>query len=154
MARILQNDESSGRAALAAAGVTVHVAAVTEGALDAAPALVDQVLPAGMREIKGELVAQPVGDDVASSGMGAWHVNSVDELHAVTSGQGIMEFLTPEGPVAVLVEAGDVLEIRQAEHRYRPLTEQGWILRFAAVPGGDLGATDTGRESGGWPSPE
>ena len=39
--------------------------------------------------------------------------------------------------------------VERAEHRYRPLTEQGWVLRFE---GDDLGAVDTGRAQAPWPT--
>ncbi len=82
-----------------------------------------------------------VPDDV-DAGMGAWHVNAVDELHVVQSGEGIMEFVTLDGVVSVVVGAGDVIEIRGAEHRYRPLTEQRWSLRHSGGPHAELSATE------------
>ncbi|MCX6433315.1 MAG: hypothetical protein NTX29_11165, partial [Actinobacteria bacterium] len=94
-------------------------------------------------------IAMP--DDV-DAGMGAWHVNAVDEIHVVASGQGIMEFVTVDGIVSILVGAGDVVEIHGAEHRYRPLTEQRWLLRFGGPADGELVATQTGRAAGPWPT--
>jgi mannose-6-phosphate isomerase-like protein (cupin superfamily) len=83
--------------------------------------------------------------------MGAWHVNAQDEAHTVLSGTGLMQFVTPQGVVTVVVEAGDVVVVRGAEHRYRPLTAQGWAIRHSGGPGDDLGARETGRPSGPWP---
>jgi len=91
-----------------------------------------------------------VPEDV-DAGMGAWHVNPVDELHVVQSGEGIMEFVTLDGIVSVLVGAGDVIEVRGAEHRYRPLTTQRWALRFSGGPAAELVATETGRGADPWP---
>ena len=148
MARFLTVDEDESRALLAAAGV--HLARVgDDGEPD--PALVADVLPEGQRQVRAEADID-VPDDV-DSGMGAWHVNAVDEVHVVASGAGVMEFVTIEGPVGVLVEEGDVVAIRGAEHRYRPLTPQRWVLRFGGPADGDLGATDTGRGPSPWPLP-
>ncbi len=127
MVRMMGGDEVVARSALAAVGVRIH-----------------EVRP-------GEIVAGvPDHPDV---GMTAWHVNDVDELHVVTSGQGIMEFVPLVGVVPVIVEAGDVVEIRGTEHRYRSLIPQGWRLRFSAGPDEDLVATETGRDPGLWPIP-
>jgi hypothetical protein len=83
--------------------------------------------------------------------MGAWHVNAVDELHVVQSGEGIIEFVTLDGVVSVVVGAGDVIEVRGAEHRYRPLTEQRWTMRYSGGPDAQLAATETGRGADPWP---
>ena len=84
--------------------------------------------------------------------MGAWHVNAVDELHVVRSGEGIMQFVTPRRRRQLVVEAGDVIEIHGAEHRYRPLTRQRWVLRHSGGPDAELSATDTGRSAEEWPT--
>jgi mannose-6-phosphate isomerase-like protein (cupin superfamily) len=99
------------------------------------------------RAVKASVTVPP-SDGALDSGMGAWHINAVDEVHAVTSGEGQFQFATAGGIVSVVVAEGDVLWIRGAEHRYRPLTAQGWLLRFA---GDDLGARETGRPPGEWP---
>ena len=57
--------------------------------------------------------------------MGAWHVNAVDELHLVQSGEGIMEFVTLDGIVSVVIGAGDVIEVRGAEQDLLGLAAQG-----------------------------
>lgn len=99
---------------------------------------------------KARIVAEPPADDAAAAqGMGAWHVNGADEFETVVDGRGIVEFHTSKGPVAVLLEAGDVMVVEGAEHRYRPLEPQTWILRFA---GADLAARETGRVAGPWPN--
>lgn len=40
--------------------------------------------------------------------MGAWHVNNVNEFETVLSGEGIVEFVTSGGMVAVRLGAGDI----------------------------------------------
>lgn len=81
-------------------------------------------------------------------GMGAWHINAVNECHEVLSGEGIVEFMTPDGPIAVLIGVGDTMAVERVEHRYRALTSQEWVLRFA---GEDLTPTNTGRPNDPWP---
>jgi len=147
MARVIDRTDDQGREALAAAGVRLH--RVDAGA-DAPTDVVSAVLPIDVRHVRAEVdIAVP--DDV-DAGMGAWHVNAVDEVHVVGSGKGIMEFVTLDGVVSVLVEPGDVIEIRGTEHRYQPLTQQRWRLRFGGSPDGELEATATGRAAGPWPS--
>ena len=94
----------------------------------------------------------PVDDDAAAAGMGAWHVNNVNEFETVLEGDGIVEFWTEDGAVSVVLTAGDIMAVERAEHRYRPLTPQLWSLRFAGGTDGELVATDTGRESAEWPT--
>ncbi len=145
MAEFLTYDEERSRGFLGVAGVRI---------LSVDDPDVNEV----MVEILGEetqerasMVAQPPADAESSeTGMGAWHINSGDEFQTVVSGRGIVEFMTDKGAVAVLLEAGDIMVVEQAEHRYRPLTDQEWILRFA---GEDLVGTETGRVSGPWPIP-
>lgn len=150
MARFLDSDVD-GRAALDEAGVRIHV--VDDATQDADEALVVAVLPEGARDVRAELVAAPPADEAeAATGMGAWHLNDVDELHVVASGEGIMEFVTESGIVSVVVEAGDVVEIRQVEHRYRPVTEQSWVIRHAAASDADMNPSETGRASAAWPA--
>ena len=83
--------------------------------------------------------------------MGAWHVNAQAEAHLVVSGEGLVEFMTPEGPVAAVITGGDVMVVRGGEHRYRPLTEQEWVIRHSGGPDADLGTRETGRASSAWP---
>lgn len=149
MARVIGRDPAEARDLLAAVGVELH-AAVGDPA-DADAVLVAQVLPEDSRMDRGEAVIEVPAD--VDAGMGAWHVNPVDELHVVRSGEGIMEFVTVDGPVSVVVGDGDVIVIRGAEHRYRPLTAQAWLLRWSGGPEAQLTATDTGRASEPWPMP-
>ena len=145
MAQFLTYDEERSRAFLSVAGV--RLLRVDDS--DYESALTD-VLGADTAE-KARIVAEPPVDDAAAAmGMGAWHVNGGDEFETVVDGRGIVEFMTDKGPVAVLLEAGDVMAVERAEHRYRPLTAQSWVLRFV---GDDLAAVDTGRTSGPWPIP-
>lgn len=145
MARFLTFDEPLSRDLLAAAGV--RLVSTVDG--DAPADLVAEVLADGSRQVRADVeIGLP---DDPDEGMGAWHVNQVDEVHVVASGRGVMEFVTIEGPVAVLVEAGDVVAIQGAEHRYRPLEPQRWVLRFGGPVDGDLVATPTGRAAEPWP---
>jgi hypothetical protein len=114
-----------------------------------------------MAEVLGEdslaerfrMVAEPPSDAAAvSEGMGAWHINNVSEFETVLGGEGIVEFVTPGGAVAVQLGAGDIMAVERAEHRYRPLTPQEWALRFAGGSDGELIGTDTGRPSLDWPT--
>ena len=45
--------------------------------------------------------------------------------------------------VSTIVGPGDVIEVRGAEHRYRPLTAQRWALRYGGGPDAELVATET-----------
>ena len=144
MATFLTYDENRSRAFLEVAGV--RLLRIDDPDHDAVRA---DVLGSDV-EPKAEIVAEvPADDAAASAGMGAWHLNAVNEFETVVSGTGIVEFITSKGPVAVLLEAGDVMAVERAEHRYRPLTAQAWVLRFE---GADLGAVDTGRAAGPWPA--
>ena len=145
MARFIGRDEAQARELLNAAGV--RILRVDDPEHDAVLA---EVLGTATQE-RGRIVAEPPADEAAAgAGMGAWHVNAVNEFETVLGGEGILEFMTIDGPVSVVLGAGDVMAVQGAEHRYRPLTPQEWILRFAAD---DLGATDTGRASDAWPLP-
>jgi hypothetical protein len=144
MARFLTHDETRARELLATAGVLIL--SVDDPRHDSvlAEVLGDQT------DERGRIVADPPADaGAADEGMGAWHVNAGNEFETVVSGDGVLEFITAEGPVAVLLTAGDIMAVSRAEHRYLPLTPQEWILRYA---GDDLVATETGRESGPWPT--
>lgn len=144
MARFLSPAEAVARPALASVGVDISSA--VDG--DVPVALLERALPQDHRAPKLEVTVEPADDGVAT-GMGAWHVNAVDEIHVVTSGEGQFQFATADGIVSIVVTAGDVVWIRGAEHRYRAIASQGWLLRFA---GDDLGARETGRASGEWPA--
>lgn len=148
MARVIGRDDAEARALLDAVGVRVHTA--DPETFDAPAELVAAVLPDGSRDVRAVADVE-VPEDV-DAGMGAWHVNAVDELHVVQSGEGIMEFVTLDGIVSVVVGAGDVVEVRGAEHRYRPLTVQRWALRYGGGPDAELVATETGRGAEPWPA--
>lgn len=148
MARVIGRDDAEARALLDAVGVRIHAADAATS--DASPDVISAVLPDDSRGVRA--VADIAVPDDVDAGMGAWHVNAVDELHVVQSGEGIMEFVTLDGVVSVLVGAGDVIEVRGAEHRYRPLTEQRWALRYGGGPGAELTATETGRGADPWPA--
>lgn len=149
MALLIGRDDVEARALLDAVGVRLHDA-IGEPA-DADPLVIASVLPEDSRMDRGEAVIEvPLVTDV-DRGMGAWHVNAVDELHVVRSGKGVMEFVTLDGVVSVVIGASDVIEVRGAEHRYRPLSAQTWLLRWSGGPEAQLTATDTGRMSDPWP---
>lgn len=148
MARVIGRDEAEAMAMLDAVGVRLH-GAVGDPA-NAPPSLVDAVLGADSRDVRA--VADIDVPEDPDAGMGAWHVNAVDELHVVQSGEGLMEFVTLDGIVSLVVGGGDVIEVRGAEHRYRPLTAQRWILRYSGGPEADLVATATGRAADPWPT--
>lgn len=148
MARFLGCSEPEGRALLRAAGVQVIRATDSDGEVD--PAILELVLEPAARGVRAVMTAEPPAPGLQDVGMGAWHVNGVDEVHSVLGGQGLMEFWTDQGAICVLVEAGDVLVIQGAEHRYRPLTEQRWAIRFAGAPDAELNGSSTGRPAGPW----
>lgn len=147
MALVIGRDDVAARALLDAAGVRLHTA--DPATADVPADVVSAVLPEDSRGVRAVADIE-VPEDV-DAGMGAWHVNAVDELHLVQSGEGVMEFVTLDGIVSVVIGAGDVIEVRGAEHRYRPLTEQRWALRFSGGPEAELAATETGRGAGPWP---
>gem|GEM_PF-1051287 len=153
MARILSTpadlDPSDADAALSGAGVQVLQALDAEGTVEVD--VLELLLPPQARHVREVLTLEPAGPIDQDSGMGAWHVNSVDEVHSVLDGQGVMEFVTGAGIISVLVEAGDVVVIQQAEHRYLPLTHQRWAVRWSGTPDTGLQATETGRPAQPWP---
>ena len=110
------------------------------------------VLADGERQVRNAVTVPPVADADADDGMGAWHVNARDEMHLVRTGLGVLQVITPEGIVTVWLDPGTVMVMRGAEHRYRPLTEQTWVMRFSGPSDADLGATATGRSAQPWPS--
>lgn len=133
--------------ALAAAGVRfVHAPGG-----DAPEELVADVLAPHERDIRAIVVAEPPEPGGEHSGMGAWHVNPVDEVHFVRSGRGLLQFALPEGVCTVEVTAGDVMIVRGAEHRYLPLQSQEWVLRYGGPPGAGLHARETQRAAAPWP---
>ena len=100
--------------------------------------------------MRGVVVAQPPGPGEEHSGMGAWHVNEVDEVHFVRSGRGVLQFVLPEGLCSVEVAQGDVVVIRGAEHRYLPREPQEWVLRHSGPEDAGLAARETGRDGMAW----
>lgn len=112
-------------------------------------AVVSRVLADAESAVRVEIEIEPP-DDV-TTGMAAWHVNAETEAHTVRSGTGLVEFWTPSGPVAAVLQPGVVMVVRGGEHRYRPLTPQRWAIRHSGDPDADLGTRDTGREPGPWP---
>jgi mannose-6-phosphate isomerase-like protein (cupin superfamily) len=112
---------------------------------------VTQALAEGEREARAIVELAPPAEGAQDEGMGTWHVNAATEAHTVLDGSGVMEFWTGDRAVSVLVEGGDVVVNRGAEHRYRPLVPQRWVIRHSGGPDADLGASDTGREPGPWP---
>ncbi len=148
MANFIDRDESTARALLLAAGV--RILRVDSPDRDAVLA---EVLAEGARGERARIVAEPPSVVDSDAGMGAWHVNNVNEFETVLEGDGIVEFWTADGAVAVRMGAGDIMAVERAEHRYLPTTPQGWALRFGGGLDGELVAEATGRASGPWPTP-
>jgi hypothetical protein len=149
MAEFIGRVESAARVLLADAGVrilTVESADHDE--------VREEILGADAVHERFQMTAEPPADEeAAATGMGAWHINNVNEFETVLEGDGIVEFWTEDGAVAVLLTSGDIMAVERAEHRYRPLTPQLWSLRFAGGPDGEFAGTDTGRPSLVWPLP-
>jgi len=109
-------------------------------------------LPEGQGDIRAVVPIDPPARGEEDAGMGAWHVNARDELHLVRSGEGVLQVVTHGGVVTVWLGPGDVMAMRGAEHRFRALTPQEWVLRWSGAPEDDLGARTTERPSEAWPS--
>ena len=109
-------------------------------------------LPEGQGQVRAVVPIEPPEPGEEDSGMGAWHVNAQAELHLVRSGEGLLQVVTDGGVVSVWLGAGDVMAMSGAEHRFRALTPQHWVLRWSGGPDDDLGAHPTGRASDPWPS--
>ena len=182
MARIVDPDGTPlehGAQVLSARGVTLDllslpaweqlraaVLAAADG--DALPAGVDlpaEVVarllpgPADRQGLRGVLVAAPVDPASAQArdGFGVPHHNASSECHVVLGGHGVFGYpgRAPGEPEVFLgVEHGDVVAMRAGPgHRYLPLQEPAVLLRFDAVPGGGLEATDLDLEVGPWIDP-
>ena len=148
MAEFIGRVESAARVLLADAGV--RILSVESPDYEQVR---EEVLGSDSLEERFQMTAEPPADEAAAAaGMGAWHINNVNEFETVLDGEGIVEFWTEDGAVAVLLGAGDIMAVERAEHRYRPLTPQLWALRFAGGPEGEFVGTDTGRPSLDWPS--
>lgn len=110
--------------------------------------LLVEVLPEGQRAERGVIQMDPPAPGEEFSGVGAWHINNAPETHLLREGRGQVQFVTDGGIVTVLVEAGDVMIIDGAEHRFRPLTAVTWVLHYGAP---DLIPEPTGRPPAAWP---
>lgn len=134
-------------AALAAVGVRfVHAPGE-----DAPPQVLAEVLGPEEMDVRGVVIAEPPAPGQEHSGMGAWHVNGVHEAHFARSGRGLLQVVLSEGVASVEVIPGDVMVIRGAEHRYRPLEPQEWVLRHTGGPDAELDPRETGRAAAPWP---
>jgi len=146
MVRYVGIAEAEGRARLATIG-TELLSEPDQATIDAA----ESVLPPEIRRVRAAVVIPPPEAGAEDDGMGAWHVNAETEAHLVLSGEGLVEFMTPEGPTAAVLTGGDVMIVRGGEHRYRPITEQEWLIRHSGDADAELGTRATGRASGPWP---
>lgn len=148
MVRYVGTDADVARARLAGVG-TLLLDAVSPEEL----AALDASLPPEVGEVRARVSIDPPAEGDEHTGMGAWHVNAETEAHLVVSGEGLVEFMTPDGPVAAVITGGDVMVVRGAEHRYRPITVQEWAIRHSGGPDAELGARETGRPAAPWPQP-
>lgn len=146
MATFISHDEQQARWLLAEAGVTI----LREDSADR-DIVFQEVLDEPSRFDRREVVVEcpRPGDEYAD--FGAWHRNTENEFHSVLSGRGILEYWTKQGAVSVLLEAGDIMAVRRAEHRYLPLTQQRWCVRFSGGPDSQMVPIETGRVGDPWP---
>ena len=142
-------DEESGRKRLAALGTEIHQIG-EEGSSQEAE-VVAAVLPEGQRHVRGTFDATAPAPGEEHTAHCAWHTNAVTEAHTINSGRGLFEFWTEEGPVGVVLTAGDLLVNRGAEHRFLPLGDQQLRLRHSGDTDGEFGYVDTGRGPMAWP---
>lgn len=143
MAQFINRDEQEARHLLA--GIGCHI--VAEDGADRERVMLE-LLDDESRFDRTDLVVDPPAEDAQFESFGAWHVNSVNEFHSITDGEGLLEFWTADGVVSVILEPGDIMANRAGvEHRYRPLTTQTWIVRISGGPDAELVATNTGREN-------
>lgn len=147
MARFISRDDDAARRLLASAGVDIVREESPDFALILAATLAED-----SRGERGAMTSQPPAPGEEFTSFGAWHINNQNECHSIDSGSGIVEFMTSDGPVGVLLESGDVMAVRRAEHRYLPLTTHQWRLRFDGGPDAELVATETGRAPSPWPT--
>lgn len=120
---------------------------------DAPESVIAEVLGPDERQVRAIVVAEPPAPGDEYSGMGAWHVNAVHEVHFVRSGRGLLQVVLPEGIASVELLPGDVMIVRGAEHRYRPLEPQEWVIRHSGSEQASLSPRETSRDSGPWPAP-
>jgi len=140
----LTPDDSSNR--LTDLGVEFH----TTDEDDVPDHLLALTLEKGERQTRGEVAVDPPAAGQEFEDFGAWHVNDGNEAHLLRSGTGQVQFVDDGGVITVDVEAGDVMIIRGAEHRFRALSPAVWVLHFAGPEGADLVATQTGRQDNPW----
>lgn len=131
---------------LAALGVKFH----STNDDDVPAHLLEAVLPEGERHERAVAVMDPAADGAEFDGVGAWHVNAQDEAHFLRSGSGEVQFIDDHGIISVRVDAGDVMIIRRAEHRFRALTPCTWVLHYSGPDGADFVTTSTGRDDSPW----
>lgn len=145
MAQFLSLAEDVARASLAQAGVQL----LAEDDPRRDEILADAL---GQDSLEDRLTVDivPPEEGEESTGMGAWHIREQAEAHSVLTGRGLVEFITADGVVPVIVESGDIMVVRRTEHRYLPLTDQRWILRWSGGPAAVFDNTDTGRDSASW----
>lgn len=149
MARVTGPQGADARALLADAGAEFREA---PGG-DVPEEWLAEVLPEGERAVRADVVAAPPPPGSEFEGMGAWHVNARAECHLVSGGLGQLQVATGGGIVTVVLEPGDVMIVRGAEHRYRPLVAQSWLLRWSGPPDAGLDPRETGRANAPWPDP-
>ena len=146
MVRFLYDDVAQAQALLAANGVElVAVSEVNE------QLAVHRVLAVSEADVRADVVLTAPHHADADSGNGAWHINAQHEAHTVLEGIGVIEFWCGDTAVSAVLEPGDIMLVRGAEHRYRPLTDQRWLIRYSGGPEEELTATQTGRPSSPWP---
>lgn len=104
------------------------------------------------RQVRAIVVAQPPAPGEEYTGMGAWHVNDVDEAHFARTGRGMLQVVLAEGIACIEIVPGDVMIVRGAEHRYLPLEPQEWVLRYSGPDSAELSPRETGREASPWPA--
>jgi hypothetical protein len=139
-------DGSDGRRYLEEAGVFLdHCAAA-----DLPESRLAGCLGVDERQVRAIAVLGPADAPDASPELGAWHINAERELHLLRSGSGQFEFVTPHGIVCVLMEPGDVIEIRRVEHRFRAFTSTTWVLRYSGAANAELSPKPTGRVEKPW----
>ncbi|GAA1136064.1 hypothetical protein [Nocardioides aquiterrae] len=142
-------DEDRGRALLASVGTEIHQIG-QEGSAEEAR-VVEAVLAEGERHVRGTFDATAPAAGEEHLAHCAWHTNGVVEAHTFNSGRGLFQFWTAEGPVGVVLTAGDLLVNRGAEHRFLPLGDQQLRLRHSGPEDADFGYVDTGRSPMPWP---
>jgi hypothetical protein len=112
--------------------------------------LLELVLPAGERQERAVATMDPPTAGAEFDGVGAWHVNAQDEAHLLRSGSGELQFIDEDGIISVRLEAGDIMIVCRAEHRFRALTPCTWVLHYSGPDGADLVSTPTRRPDSPW----